>query len=145
MKLYTRTILILTHHSVLALRTPVDLTSNQDEGGVCIGDRVVFTCTVTGSGALLWAVESLFSFNEPITFNVFDHEPGTVPDPFPEVFNVTLVNSVQNSTHPGRGNLTSEITILVTSTTLGKHVYCSDGNTLASNSPSIEIQSASKS
>ena len=70
---------------------------------------------------------------------MFDHEPGTVPDPFPEVFNVTLVNSVQNSTHPGRGNLTSEITILVTSTTLGKHVYCSDGNTLA---PSIEIQSA---
>ena len=64
---------------------------------------------------------------------MFDHEPGTVPDPFPEV---TLVNSVQNSTHPGRGNLTS---ILVTSTTLGKHVYCSDGNTLA---PSIEIQSA---
>ena len=124
MKLSTRTILILTHHSVLALRTPVDLTSNQDEGGVCIGDRVVFTCTVTGSGALLWAVESLFSFNEPITFNVFDHEPGTVPDPFPEVFNVTLVNSVQNSTHPGRGNLTSEITILVTSTTPGKHVYC---------------------
>ena len=66
---------------------------------------------------------------------MFDHEP----DPFPEVFNVTLVNSVQNSTHPGRGNLTSEITILVTSTTPGKHVYCSDGNTLA---PSIEIQSA---
>ena len=123
---------------MLALRTPVDLTSKQDEGGVCIGDRVVFTCTVTGSGSLLWAVESLFSFNEPIAFYVFDHEPGTVhvPDPFPEVFNVT---SVQNSTHPGRGNLTSEI---VTSTTLGKHVYCSDGNTLASNSPSIEIQSA---
>ena len=104
-----------------------------------ITDRIIFTCTVTGSGALLWAVESLFSFNELITFNVFDHEPGTVPDPFPEVFNVTLVNSVQNSTHPGRGNLTSEIT----STTLGKQVYCSDGNTLASNSPSIEIQSAS--
>ena len=26
-----------------------------------IKDRIVFTCTVTGSGALLWAVESLFS------------------------------------------------------------------------------------
>ena len=65
-----------------------------------ITDRIVFTCTVTGSGALLWAVESLFSFNELITFNVFDHEPGTVPDQFPEVFNVTLVNSVQNSTQP---------------------------------------------
>ena len=81
MKLSARTILILTHHSVLALRTPVDLTSKQDEGGVCIGDRVVFACTVTGSGSLLWAVESLFSFNEPIAFYVFDHEPGTVPDP----------------------------------------------------------------
>ena len=101
-----------------------------------IKDRIVFTCTVTGSGALLWAVESLFSFND------IYHEPGTVPDPFPKVFNVTLVNSVQNSTHPGRGNLTSEITILVTFTTLGKHVYCSDGNTLVNNSPSIEIQSA---
>ena len=41
-----------------------------------------------------------------------------MPDPFPEVFNVTLVNSVQNSTHPGRGNLTSEITILVIYTAL---------------------------
>ena len=27
-------------------------------------------------------------------------------------------------------------------TILGKHVYCSDRNTLANNSPSIEIQSA---
>ena len=48
----------------------VSLTSNQAESGVCIEDRVVFTCAVTGPGRLEWGVESLFSFGT-LDFNVF--------------------------------------------------------------------------
>ena len=117
----------------------VSLTSNQAESGVCIEDRVVFTCAVTGPGKLEWGVESLFSLGT-LDFNVFQDSPGIVPDPFPEVVNVTLVSTVQDSIHPVLGNLTSEITVLVTNTTLEKRVYCSDGILVEDESPSIVIR-----
>ena len=117
----------------------VSLTSNQAESGVCIEDRVVFTCAVTGPGSLEWGVESLFSFGT-LDFNVFQDSPGIVPDPFPEVLNVTVLSTVQDSIHPVLGNLTSEITVLVTNTTLEKRVYCSDGILVEDESPSIVIR-----
>ena len=111
---------------------------------MCIGDRVVFRCTVIGPPLLQWVIESINT--KPIQFNVVTDMPGTIPDPFPEVTNVTLISVVQDTENSFRGALISEITVLVTSTTvtLGKHVYCSHGQLGEQEPPSILIQSASK-
>ena len=66
-------------------------------------------------------------------------EPGVVPDNYPEVFNVTLISVARISDQELLGNLTSEITIPVTSNTLGKQVYCSDGQHRKEELPSIAI------
>ena len=123
----------------------IHLNSSHEGIGVCIGDRVVFRCTVIGPGLLQWAVESINTFNtNPIRFTVLTDVPGTIPDPFPEVTNVTLISVVQDTENPFKGVLISEITVLVTSNTLGKHVYCSHGQLGEQEPPSILIQSASK-
>ena len=74
----------------------------------------MFRCTVTGPEVLLWVVDT-----NDILFLVAD-EPGVVPDNYSEVFNVTLISVVQSPDHPLLGDLKSEITVLVTSNTLGK-------------------------
>ena len=103
----------------------IHLNSSYERTGVCIGDRVVFRCTVIGPPLLQWAVESINTlFTNPIEFNVVTDMPGTIPDPFPEVTNVTLISVVQDTENPFQGALISEITVLVTTTALGKHVYC---------------------
>ena len=79
----------------------------------------------------------MFKTND-ILFNVAG-EPGGVPDNYPEVFNVTLISVARISDQELLGNLTSEITVLVTSNTLGKRVYCSDGQTREEELPSIII------
>ena len=123
----------------------IHLNSSYEGTGVCIGDRVVFRCTVIGPPLLQWVVESINTFNtKPIQFNVVTDMPGTIPDPFPEVTNVTLISVEQDTENPFQGALVSEITVLVTSTTLGKHVYCSHGQLGEQETPSILIQSASK-
>ena len=105
----------------------------------CFGDRYVFQCTVTGPGILLWVIESINTFDtNDIVFDVAN-KPGVVTDNYPEVFNVTLISAVRSPDHPLLGNLTSEITVLVTSNTLGKRVYCSDGRHREEGSPSITI------
>ena len=105
----------------------------------------MFRCTVIGPGLLQWAVESINTFDtNPIRFNLLRDMPGTIPDPFPEVTNVTLISVVQDTENPFQGALISEITVLVTSNTLGKHVYCSHGQLGEQETPSILIQSASK-
>ena len=99
----------------------------------------MFRCTVTGPGVLLWVVESINTFDmSGIIFSVADR-PGVVPDPYPEVINVTLISTVQSPDHALLGDLTSEITVLVTSNTLGKRVYCSDGQHREEGSPFIAI------
>ena len=99
----------------------------------------MFRCTVTGPGVLLWVVESINTFDtNNILFLVAD-EPGVVSDPYPEVVNVTLISVVQSPDHPLLGDLTSEITVLITSNTLGKRVYCSDGQHREEGSSSIAI------
>ena len=88
----------------------------------------MFTCTVTGPGILQWAVESINQLNDnPIQFHVAVDTPGVKEVPYQLITNVTLVSVEQNSTYPVLGNLTSRITVLVTPTTLEKHVYCSNG------------------
>ena len=96
----------------------------------------MFRCTVIGPGVLLWVVESINTFD--ILFLVAD-KPGVEPDPYAEVVNVTLISVVQSPDHPLLGDLTSEITVIVTSNTLGKQVYCSDGQHREEGSPSITI------
>ena len=107
--------------------TPITLASTQDESGVCYGDTVVFTCNVTGSGTLEWTIESLFPLGE-VGFYIYKDRPGSVlvPESFPEVINVTLISADQNPMHNELGNLSSQITVLVTNNTLGKNVSCSD-------------------
>ena len=109
----------------------INLTLHQTSyEGVCFGDEIVLTCSVTGSGRLKWAVESIFTFSQDlISFNVFEHSAGYFlePDPFPNIVNVTVLSAEWNQTFPVLGNISSQITVIVTEKTAGKHVYCSDG------------------
>ena len=81
------------------------------------------------------SVNSLF--RDPIQFDS-NAEDGhvLVPDPFPEVINVTLLTSGMSA----GDNISSQITVLVNAKTLGKHVYCSDSIT----NESIVIKGPSK-
>ena len=94
-----------------------------------------------GPGALLWAVDSLFSLSDDIGFTVVD-EPGTVLvlDQFPQVVNVTLVSKSQNSERMSLGNLTSTLTVTVSTETIRKRVFCSDGMIPQEESPYTVIQ-----
>ena len=104
----------------------VNLTS-LEESGVCVGERIVFTCSVIRAGILQWAVESINEITaDPIEFAVTD-TAGVVAVNLTDIEDVTLLSKEQNSTYQSLGNLTSQITVLVTSTTLGKRVYCSNG------------------
>ena len=115
------------------------MKSTHEGNPLCFGDREVFQCTVTGPGVLLWVIESLKTFAaDGIIFNVAD-EPGVVPDNYPEVFKATLISVARISNNQLLGNLTSQIIVLVTPNTLGKRVYCSDGQHKEEESPSIAI------
>ena len=63
---------------------------------------------------------------DPIQFFV-DDPLGVRNVLFQDIHNVTLVSTVQDPTRMQLGNLTSEMTVAVTSNTLGKHVFCSNG------------------
>ena len=126
----------------LASTADIELTSSQHDNGVCIEDRVIFTCSVTGIGRVEWAVQSLNTFREDIiVFRIHEDEPGSVldPDPFPEVVNVTLISADQSPLHPDLGNVSSQITVLVTSNTLDKHVYCGNGRLKEDEAPSKDL------
>ena len=86
-------------------------------------------------------MESLFSLSDNIGFTVV-YEPATVLvlDQFPQVVNVTLVSKSQNSEHISLGNLTSAITVTVSTETIRKRVFCSDGRTPQEESPYTVIQ-----
>ena len=63
----------------VASTADIELTSSQHDDGVCIGDRVIFTCNVTGIGIVQWAVESLNTLSENnIIFRIHEDEPGSV-------------------------------------------------------------------
>ena len=130
------------HVLSIASTADIELSSSQHDNGVCIGERVIFTCTVTGIGLVQWAVESLNTLDSTtIVFRIHEDEPGSVlvPDPFSEVVNVTLISADQSPLHPELGNVSSQITVLVTSNTLGKHVYCGNGRFREDEAPSILI------
>ena len=97
---------------------------------------------MTGFGIVQWAVESLNILSENnIIFRIHEDEPGSVlvPDPFPEVVNVTLISADQSPLHSELGNVSSQITVLVTNSTLDKHVYCGNLRLNEDEAPSIVI------
>ena len=100
------------------------LNSTQDPATTCIGDNIQFTCTVLSSGVIQWAVDNITV--GPIQFFI-DDSLGVRNVSFLDIHNVTLVSTVQDSTQMQLGNLTSEMTVAVTSNTLGKRVICGDG------------------
>ena len=119
------------------------MSSSHEGRAACIGDRVQYTCTVTGAGILQWAVESINTITlNPIQLNVFDDMPGVRQSLYTDVVNITLVSTEQNPQYPILGNLTSEITILFTITTAGKKVYCSNGQRTEDESPFVVISGA---
>ena len=119
------------------------MSSSHEGRAACIGDRVRYTCTVTRSGVLQWAMESINVIStNPIQFNVFDDMPGVRQSPYTDVVNITLVSTEQNPQYPILGNLTSEITIVFTITTAGKKVYCSNGQRTEDESPFVVISGA---
>ena len=56
-------------------------------------------------------------------------EPGSEPGLglLPDVANVTLVNVDKDPTNQLLGNLTSDLTVVVSNNTIEKHVNCSNG------------------
>lgn len=97
----------------------INVSSTQKERGACLGDVIVFTCTVTGSGSLEWTLEDTSN----VRYTVRD-EPGSEPGPLPDVINITLINVQSDG---ALGNFTSNITLVVSQDTVGKHVNCSNG------------------
>ena len=99
----------------------INLSSTQSEQGACLGDVIVFTCTVTGAGILEWKLD-----NTPLVhFNIegeMSEDEGSN-----HIVNVTLTNVESDPMNPLLGNLTSELTISVSEDTILKHVQCSDG------------------
>ena len=77
---------------------------------------------MAGSGVLEWKLDTL-------TVRVFTalDEPGSEPGALPDVANVTLINVERNPANPLLGNLTSELTVVVSSNTIEKYVTCSNG------------------
>ena len=54
------------------------LSASLEESGACIGERIVFTCSVIRAGILQWAVESINEITaDPIEFYVTD-TPGVI-------------------------------------------------------------------
>lgn len=112
--------------------------------GICIGELVSIRCTVTETGTLQWAVESLFNRQDRVEFIAFQDVAGDVfPSPSFEVVNITLI-SVEQNQNSEKGNLTSLIIINVTLNTIGKRVYCGDGSISLEQSSSVVINSSSE-
>ena len=112
---------------IMAVASDIKLNSNQSKEELCFGDQITFICSVRPSRVLQWAVESVNTFfHDPIQFDR-NAEDGhvLVPDPFPEVINVTLLTSGMST----GDNISSQITVLVNAKTLRKRVYCSDSIT----------------
>ena len=119
----------------------ITLSSNQTDNGACLGDVVVFTCTVTESPVLQWAVESLFEFGF-ILFSLSDVPGSKIQSPACDVCNITLLSVELSGTH--RANLTSELAVIVTVDTIEKHIYCGNQQVSQENAPSIEIMKRCK-
>ena len=77
---------------------------------------------MTGSGVLEWKLDTLTVRD----FTILD-EPGSEPGALPDVANVTLINVERDPANTLIGNLTSELTVVVSSNTIEKYVTCSNG------------------
>ena len=77
---------------------------------------------MTGSGVLEWKLDTLTvrRFEAP-------DEPGSEPGALPDVANVTLINVERDPANQLLGNLSSELTVVVSSNTIEKYVTCSNG------------------
>ena len=102
----------------------INLSSTQNGEGACFRDVLIFRCTVTGAGTLEWYLGTVH-----VRFFTALDEPGSEPGPgsLPGVANVTLVNVDKDPTHPLLGNLTSDLTVVVSNNTVEKYVNCSNG------------------
>ena len=102
----------------------INLSSTQSEQGACLGDVIVFTCTVTGAGILEWKLDN--------TLVAFINTQGLSHlESLPDV-NVTLITVETESLESPLGNLTSELTVFVSQDTIQKRVYCDNGKNNAS-------------
>lgn len=121
----------------------LSLSSTQTERGACLDDVIIFTCTVTEAYVLQWAIDSVFDFG--ITkFSNMDEPGSEVQTSSPDVFNVTLL-AVERNESLLSANLTSELAVTVTHSTLGKHVYCGNAQTDKESALSIQIKRRCKS
>ena len=123
----------------------VNLNSLQNEGPFCPGDEVSFICHVDSGSVLQWAVEGVNSLEkDPLRFSVADPNPVVIENPYPSILNATLTATII-SFNPFLLRLTSTLTVLVTTTSAGKRVYCSDEDLTTQTAPSITINTAGKS
>ena len=104
----------------------INLSSTQNGEGACFGDVLIFRCTVTRFGKLVWYLGTV----RVKRFTVLD-DPGSEPGPgsLPDVVNITLVDVDKDPTHPLLGNLTSDLAVVVSNNTIEKYVSCSNGVT----------------
>ena len=104
------------------------LTSSLEAEGrtsACLGEWVVFTCSVEMSGILQWAVEPYHSIGgDPIVFTVDDDIGHTVSGGSGQ-FTATLTSKMEHNVY--WGNLSSSLTVLAAYTLHNKTIHCSDG------------------
>ena len=120
----------------------IQLTSSLGAEGrtsACMGEVVVYTCRVVGSGYLQWAVEPFHKIEEdPILFTLLHTSIGHTVYGENGLFNATFVSKKVESWN--FGNLTSRLSILAHPSLHNKSIQCSDGILFASQSPRVVLK-----
>ena len=101
----------------------------------CLGELVVFTCSVEMSGILQPELCRYHTIGgDPIVFTINDNIGHIVPGSNGK-FNATLISKVQHDAY--RGNISSNLTVLADYTLHNKMIYCSDGYLNEAQSPHL--------
>ena len=107
------------------LTSSLDSSSRQN---ACPNEVVVLVCHVSQTGLLQWGVESFVTIGSNHISCSDSHSPGdSCTEMEFQYFNATLVSFQPNPNTPTRGDVTSNLAIILNSNTTGKHIYCSNG------------------
>ena len=106
----------------------------QSKTAACPGEAVVYTCTVTSTGALQWAVESFHAFEtDSIILTVLYSPIGTVVERGGGRFIANVTDVAPYMVY--WGNITSTLTLLAHNSLQNKTVWCGNGVTDETESP----------
>ena len=108
----------------------------------CAGEKVVFTCAITGSGRLVWTIQPPQS--NSIIFNLQDRNVrvGTSKRDATGYFNAVVTNYSRNPNYTFLGDITSNLLVIASpeSVVSGRNLTCIDG--ISATVPSLSLTMA---